>query len=190
MTVSKCLLLSQPVSIKTIDMQIEQWRTIPDFPDYAASNFGRIKRITPRKNNIVKPEILKTHTDQAGYHVVTLMRQDGSWTPAKVHRCVLMAFCGRPPKGKNHCAHCDGNKNNNNVENLKWKSAAQNYADQVKHGTDNVHERNGMAKLTFKAAEAIRAKRNVGWSWQKIADHFMVSVRCCRNVVAGKTWKV
>lgn len=50
-----------------------------------------------------------------------------------IHRLVLEAFVGPCPDGM-EALHSDGNKTNNNVDNLRWGTPSENNRDIVKHG--------------------------------------------------------
>jgi len=171
-------------------MKQEIFRTIKSFPDYAVSNTGRIKRITPRKSNKFKnaSPLLKTHI-QRGYVSVTLTRTDGSWTPVRVNRLVCEAFNGAPFKDA-EAAHLDGDKLNNNAENLKWKTAKNNTKDKYKHGTMIRGSKNYNAKLTEKDVIEIREERkNLNTTWKRLSEKYNVSVGCIRGCCEYRTWK-
>ena len=44
----------------------EIWKVIEDYPDYAISNFGRVKRIVTRKG-LITEKYLKSWKDSRGY---------------------------------------------------------------------------------------------------------------------------
>lgn len=46
------------------------------------------------------------------------------------------------------CRHLDGNKMNNNLDNLKWGSRSENQMDRVLHKNSNRGERHGMNKYS------------------------------------------
>lgn len=108
----------------------EEWRVIKDFPDYAVSNCGRVKRIkrarTARIGRILKPRKIKD-----GYLRVSLASSTKTPKDKLVHRLVLKAFISPCPQGK-ECNHKDCNKLNNHVENLEWVTRSQN----VQHNFD------------------------------------------------------
>lgn len=68
-------------------------------------------------------------TDAVGYRRVKI----GTKTH-KVHRLVLQAFVGPCPDGQ-QVRHLDGDKENNNLRNLRYGTGAENTADKVRHGT-------------------------------------------------------
>ena len=104
----------------------EVWKDIGEFKNrYWVSNKGRIKNI--------KGDIIKQGISNKGYLRVKLYhpRQKGlrrvTYNRA-VHRLVAIAFIKNPFE-KRTVNHKDGNKLNNNVENLEWMTSSE----QMKH---------------------------------------------------------
>ena len=89
----------------------EQWRTCEKNPKYEISNFGNLRFISEDNNrNNRKLSIVN------GKHRLT--------TPdckIQIDKTVLTAF-DRPPGPNENVWHMDGNKLNDNIENLKWIS--------------------------------------------------------------------
>lgn len=100
---------------------MERYKEIPNTKGrYFASNYGNIKSFTKYENGLV----LSPRTDKANYQMVNLW-MDGKRKTYRVHILVCLAWVGATPKGKN-IDHIDGNKQNNNLENLQWLTARQN----------------------------------------------------------------
>lgn len=107
----------------------EYWKDT-EYVNYQVSNLGNIKRkecvLTKTFKNrgdniqtqtIVLPEkILKGNVNKKGYIEVSLCGKK-----IKLHQLVAKAFIPNPEKDfYNQINHIDGNKTNNNVENLEW----------------------------------------------------------------------
>lgn len=121
---------------------MEIWKTIEPFPIYAVSNFGRVKRVVTNKFH-PKERVLKNVLDSDGYHIVTLTN-DGKAKTQKVHRLVAIAFVeGDQALQVNHK---DGNKTNNNFENLEFVTCQQNLAHAARNGLTAKGDRNAMRK--------------------------------------------
>lgn len=102
---------------------MEEWKNIPMYPNYQASNIGNIRSVTHYdtlgrlKHGVQKK--FKKHRN--GYLCVTLYHKN----VVLVHRLVALAFLGVGNNGL-EVNHKDGNKQNNNVENLEWVTKSEN----------------------------------------------------------------
>ena len=113
---------------------VEEWRSIPDFPDYAVSSEGRVKRVLPDRHGRIISGLIKPVVRPDGYLVVSLHRNTKQ-SVKLVHRIVCAAFHGPSPSNEHHAAHGDGDKGNNRAENIRWASPVENNADKRGHGT-------------------------------------------------------
>ena len=110
----------------------ERWRTLPDFPNYAVSDYGRVKRIVRGcgtwVGRILKPS---RRGAKANYLSVDLF-EDGKYQPCQVHRLVAEAFVGdfNPALEVNHK---DTNTFNNHWRNLESVTFQQNTQHAVEH---------------------------------------------------------
>ena len=114
-----------------------------------------------------------------GYYEVSDMGRVKS-----LHRVVLLAFRGPPPAG-HECAHNDGTRDNNELENLRYATRVENCADKVRHGTHCRGENSGMAKLTREDVFAIRRDKRVS---RVIAIDYGVASSAIRRVKNGLRW--
>lgn len=124
------------------DRSTEQWRIIAEAPDYAVSDFGRVKRITADRQGrgigrILRPDIVK------GYRRYTLVI-DGQSFHYQANRLVCAAFNGLPPSPKHHAAHEDGKRTNDMAGNIYWATPKQNAADRERHGRTARGSRHGL----------------------------------------------
>lgn len=104
----------------------EIWKDIDGYEGlYQVSNLGRIKslyRITCIDRHI--PEKILRPALSRGYLGVALHKNMKQKT-FTIHRLVAIAFLPKI-ENKTHVNHKDGNKLNNNVENLEWCSQLEN----------------------------------------------------------------
>lgn len=122
---------------------------------FSVSNLGRVRsekrtcRSSRGNTRTVNQKILSPYVHKTrGYLGVTL-QHNGVLRTSDVHLLVAKAFLGPCPAGF-QCAHNDGDRTNCRADNLRWDSCANNNADKRKHGTRQVGERHGHAKLTEK----------------------------------------
>lgn len=112
-------------------IQDEVWKDIEGYEGlYQVSTCGNIKSLAkPRKNGngrsyIQKEKLLKQSFTTTGYKKVELYK-DGKRKSFKVHRLVAIAFIPNPDN-KPEVNHIDGNKINNNIDNLEWVTSSEN----------------------------------------------------------------
>ena len=90
---------------------MEMWKEIKDLPGYSVSNKGRV-----RKDSTGQIMVLSKN---GGYTRIIIAKH--------VHRLVAEAFIEKPDDEKCWVDHIDGNRSNNNVENLRWVTPSENY---------------------------------------------------------------
>lgn len=100
----------------TVDRK-EVWKQIADSPNYMVSNLGNVKNLKTGRNLIGA-------VNNKGYHRYDLCI-NGKRVAKNGHRLVAEAFLPRV-EGKDIINHKDGNKLNNNVENLEWCTCKEN----------------------------------------------------------------
>ena len=110
---------------------MEIWKAIDGTKGFIeVSNEGRVRSLLSGT-----PRIIKTSTDQKGYHRirVTIERDKKGF---KLHREVAKAFIPNLDN-KPQVNHKDGNKNNNSVANLEWVTNKENTHHAIKNGLWN-----------------------------------------------------
>ena len=108
----------------TNQIKPEIWRTIKDFPDYAVSTNGRVKRIKATKKNSYVGRILKPYLSGRKYLRVLLSSPKYKKHKAIQH-LVLETFISPRPESK-ECNHKDGIKDNDRLSNLEWNTPKEN----------------------------------------------------------------
>jgi hypothetical protein len=110
---------------------VEEWKDIEEYEGlYQVSTFGRVRSLNRYINNVFYPGcILKPQKFRNGYLFVSLQRKTLS-----IHRLVAKAFIDNP-NNKPEINHKDGNKTNNKIENLEWRTRSEN----LKHLSNILH---------------------------------------------------
>lgn len=113
----------------------EEWIRISvylhDIKDiYWVSTCGRI--YNERTNSIMKQSY-----NRNGYKILSLSTIDNKSVNMLVHRLVMICFRNIPNYDQLQVNHIDGNKENNNIENLEWVTAAENTRHAFRTGLRN-----------------------------------------------------
>lgn len=128
----------------------EKWEYVENTNEmYKVSNLGNVKSMTTNK-------LLTSKSLKSGYRTVWL--KDQSY---KVHRLVAIAFVENNDEKLTIVNHKDGDKLNNNVENLEWTTIAKNN----KHAYDI-----GLNRLTRRAVQQLDKDDNVLQTFESLKD--------------------
>lgn len=137
-------------------MKKEQWKAIPNYSRYEASDCGRLRSLNYKNSRTVR--VLKPALTEDGYLKTMLQDDSGRYHSLTVHHFVTLAFLGPREEGL-QVNHKDGVKTNNSISNLEYCTASQN----VRHAFDNGLEMplrgqdNPFAKLKDDDVRHIRA---------------------------------
>jgi len=167
-----------------------EWKLIPSLKRYEASNTGLIR-------NAKTLQILKFQNDIHGYYILTCRPEPKHQVNVRVHRAVAEAFLGKCPDGL-VVNHKDGNKKNNNIENLEYITSSENNQhaydiglkvanmDQViKKGDEHYN-----SQITEQQAiEILKFHYRTGFGCRKVAKFFGVSRGVTGNLLANRSWK-
>lgn len=164
------------MDIKIIKMneQIE-WRVIPSYPNYEASNTGYIRRK-------LTGEVLKSRNIEMKrpYQIVGLYTNKKKYTK-KVARLVWEAFhdcaCGMT------IDHKDQDKTNNNISNLICVSNKENHANRTIYRNNNKYKLNNDIKV-----EIITNYRNGVWTTWEIMKRYNLPSNYLYSVIKRGTW--
>jgi hypothetical protein len=108
---------------------MEIYKTIKGYEkQYEVSNYGNVKslkRIIIRSDGKKRtiPEKIKDGTHNKGYKRISLIDFNGNSKSFYVHRLVMSAFIGDSDL---YVDHIDGNKKNNNLNNLRYVTNSEN----------------------------------------------------------------
>lgn len=166
----------------------EMWKEVKG-TSYSVSSKGRVRNSTGL--------ILKGWLSFYGYRHVDL----GKYIRKSVHVLVAKAFLPPPSFAGAEPNHKDGNKDNNDINNLEWMTRAENITHAYEIGLrvymqpssdllSNPGEKNGRSLLTWKKVRKIRLLRGRGETIEQIAEKYPeVSYSAIKKVCANTTWK-
>ena len=168
----------------------EIWRDIVDDDvdyegKYQVSNFARVRSFHRDKVKIIKPDIIHT-----GYLRV-LLYKNGKTKSYYVHVLVAKAFIPNP-ENKTQVNHIDGNKFNNNVENLEWVTPSENIVHAFEKGLSKSGCKHGRAKFTAEQVREIRRDCVPGdpeLGFRAFAEKFNVTHRIIRDAYYHISYK-
>lgn len=109
--------------------EIEEWRSVKDFPGYSVSNQGRVASYLNNRYGIGDtPHILRPWMSKRGGYPTVSLRRDGIKINRYVHHLVVKAFVeGTGPKTD----HINGIRTDNRAENLRFASNVENACNRV-----------------------------------------------------------
>lgn len=97
--------------------------------------------------------------ERDGYVRVSLMKKTGGTTYLQIHRIYMMAFKPNNNMEKLQINHIDGNKQNNNLDNLEWVTPKENIAHAIKNNLSNFDylygEKTNLSHYTEKDAKRV-----------------------------------
>ena len=134
----------------------------------------------------ISKRILKTQLDKDGYEKVRLMSKDGKRHRYSVHRLVLENF--NPIQNMNNLQvnHIDGNKLNNNLNNLEWVTNQENITHAIKNKLRA--KINGSAKLKPEQVQEIYVRANKGESNISLGTKYNVHPDTIGKNKKKKSW--
>ena len=156
---------------------MEIWKDIIGYEGrYQISNLGNVKSFTRTEEGFM----MKAHLIKGYYSVKLSNGHRGDKKESAIHRLVAQAFIPNPDN-KPQVNHIDGNKHNNNAENLEWVTNGENgkhaFKNHLREHTTlykkvKVVYKDGSVKI-FKSMQ--EAATDLGVTRQAVT-------RCCRGL--------
>lgn len=169
---------------------MEVWKDVINYEGlYQISNLGRVKT---NKTQLIK----KNSIDKYGYYIIGLWIK-GERKTFKVHRLVAQAFIPNP-ENKPTVNHKDGNKLNNNVENLEWATNQEQliHSNRVLGKKGVISEKCREKQLEKQRRKIIRSDGKIYNSIEEAHKDIGVSYsniwKCCkgkRQHAGGYSWE-
>jgi hypothetical protein len=157
-------------------------KTIPGYEDYQVDTNGDVWSLKFGKRKKLKAQIKRD-----GYLSIGLYNND-KCKAFKVHRLVMLAFCG---ESKLQVNHIDGIKTNNNLTNLEYCTASENIRHAMELGLRNYKgENHPKSKLTKKdvieiKTELLNYKRGM---ISALGRKYGVDPETISEIKKGKNW--
>lgn len=151
--------------------------------DYYITEEGKVWSTKTQK-------FLSTNLDKDGYIKVSLCSVDlppGKRHSYSVHRLVLENYRPTDNMSLMQVNHIDGDKTNNNINNLEWVTVAQN----IKHAVNNNLRAkiNGSAKLTKDQVIQIYIASHQGESNVSLAQKYNIHPDSVGRIKNKRLWK-
>lgn len=157
-----------------------KWKDIEGYEDkYEISSTGLIRN--KNRQNILKPT-KASH----GYLNVTFWKNHKRDTRL-VHRLVAETFIGKVKL--RDVNHIDGNKLNNNLNNIEYVTRSQNIKHAYDIGLNHKGENHGMSKLTSVDVCFIKHLLKIGEKNINIAKLFNVNPSLISYIKSDKIWR-
>lgn len=164
----------------------ERWADIPGFDGmYQASSEGRIRSTRANSQWSRWKHYAGAVLKQNGRRYKQVSLQDeGGESNYNVHSLVLMAFVGPRPSGMQAC-HCNGDRRDNRLCNLRWDTIQANHADKWTHGTQTTGHKHHRAKYTDAQERGIAAAQG---SVSEVARRYGVGRDTVRAIRLRNGW--
>ena len=122
------------ITLQTTKKEI--WKDIKGYEGiYQASNMGNIRSLyfynNRYKTKHYRKKLMKQSEDKQGYKIISLSKNKKQKT-YKVHRLIAQTFI-KNPDDKKEVNHIDGNKSNNEINNLEWCTRSENQIHAYKN---------------------------------------------------------
>lgn len=173
------------------------WKPVKGYEDYYEVNTdGDIRTIEryiilPTHKYLKKQKYLKQFVDGRGYMHVKLYNGKGSAKSTTTHRVVATTFIENP-HNLPEINHKDGNKLNNNVDNLEWVTRSYNVKHAYVFRDPKTYKGSGnkLAKLTEEQVIELRKERETHkTTYKKLAEKYKIGITLVGYIVNRKTWR-
>ena len=152
--------------------------------NYAIEEDGRVY-------SYYKNDYMKTSFDKDGYRTITLVTATGSRSHFGIHRLLMVTFKPCDDMDNLVVNHIDGNKLNNDLNNLEWVTNSRNVQLAHEDNLNNtVGENHGKAKLSEEQAKLIIKMTNQGYGTREIRKYIpFVTKNMVSSIKHNRTWK-
>ena len=184
----------------------EIWKEIKNYEElYEISNYGRIRSkeryINARRGKrLKKVKILTPFCQKNGYYAITLWKYK-SFKLHYIHRLVAIAFIENE-NCLEQVNHKNGDKKDNNVENLEWVSRSENMKHAISLGLfsksvlneriNKMNEKVMKPVCQIKDGKVIKTYKSATLAGKELGHKYSNISACCRGLLktsCGFQWK-
>ena len=127
--------------------------------------------------------------NKQGYKEIMLYTNEQNRKHFKIHRLLLNTFNPIENSEDFQVNHKDGNKSNNNLQNLQWCTRSENLIHVFKNQLQsNKGEKNPSHKLKANEVEQICKKLEKHQTLQSIADEYGVTKGAIAHIKQHRSW--
>lgn len=149
--------------------------------EYIVDSDGYV--LSKRNNKPLKPSI-----NHKGYAIINIM-VNGKRKGLAVHTAIARTFLSEQYKDGLQVNHKDGNKLNNNINNLEWTTGSENMRHSVDVLGNHINDNN----INAKAIQGIDINNNVIYDYSSIAEcakHIALKTNQDYRSVETSIWRV
>jgi len=175
-------------------MENDNWKDVPGYEGfYKAHKSGKVKsleKLLPNRSGFRKTkEIIIANTDNGTGYKICSLSKNTIRKSILLHRIIAITFLENP-LNLNEVNHKDGNKLNNDADNLEWCTRQQNIDHSWKTKLNTcIGEKHHSSILTNKKVIEIREKYASGnYSYSKLGIEYGISLFHVRDVVKRYYW--
>lgn len=169
-----------------------EWKGVPSLDNkYEVSSSGEVRNAKTKR-------VLHQYINRFGYKTMTVDPLPGVQKSVRVHRLVAEVFIGPCPAGM-VVNHKDGNKQNNQAENLEYVTSTENNIHALKTGLRKPADMRGRvphgenhlrATITKADADKIRELRaKTGYGPRKLSKMTGISTGIISGILYRNNWK-